>query len=146
MKIIINRGFEKILTKIVVFKNGQEIIVCPAKKDYCELDAKEGDQIVIKLNSINTFVLTVASFTYHEGNDVFYISPTKAYKIWELLNFKIFPYLSLLFLAFTVVIESDMYKWFCIGMIVLTALSFICLQTCMMTSFMEKKWFKLNYL
>lgn len=82
MKIIVNRGLDNIFTRIRVFKNGHLMVVCPKERDYCELDAMDGDRIVVKLKYV-----TVASFVYREGQDVFYISPTRMSKIWSWLNF-----------------------------------------------------------
>ena len=146
MKIIVNRGIGKTLTRILVFKNSESIMDCPIKKDYCEFDAKEGDQIVIKLKSLDTFTLTIASFVYHEGKDTFYVGPTMVCKSWELANYRIFPYFCLLFLTFRVAIESDTYERFCASMIVLTALSLMCLQFCILIPFMQKRLFKLEWL
>lgn len=142
MKIIVNRGFERFLTRVVVFKNAQEIVACPIKKDYCEFSAKEGDQIVIKLKSLGASALTVACFDYHEWKDTFYVGPTMLCKIWELFNFKILPYICLLLLAIGAAIESDTYSWFCAGMIVLTALSLIIFLACMLIHPMRKRLFQ----
>lgn len=73
MKIIVNRGFENMLARVVVFKNARPIIVCPIQKDFCEMDAKEGDRIEIKLKALGMISQTLASFTYQEGKDTIYI-------------------------------------------------------------------------
>lgn len=122
MKVIVNRDFNNFFTKIAVFSNGQLVKVCPASKDYCTFDAKDGDKIVVKLKHI-----TVASFVYREGNEICCVSPTKLHKIWEWLNFTLFPYLTLVLFVFKSKVESVAYDWFCTGMIVLTVLSLIVL-------------------
>lgn len=142
MKIIVNRGFSNILTRIIVFKNSQIVMVCPHKKDYCEFDAKEGDEIVVKLKSHDT----IASFVYHEGNDTFYIGPTTMCRRWELANFKIFPFLSLFFIILSASIKSDAYEWFCVGTIVLLALSLLTFYSCMRNLSMQKRLFKVDNL
>ena len=81
MRIIVNRGIDNIFTRIRVFKNGQLMAACPKERDYFELDAMDGDRMVVKLKYV-----TVASFVYREGQDVFYISPTRMSKIWSWLN------------------------------------------------------------
>lgn len=146
MKFIVNRGFNNTFSRIVVFKNAQRIMVCPMRKDYCEFDAKEGDNIVIKLKYLDTYTMTIASFAYHEGKEIFYAHPTKMCKLWELANFKILPYLSLLFLVLQTTIKSDAYDWFCAGIIVLTALSLLCFQYSMLISYMRKRLFKVDIL
>lgn len=145
MKITFNRGFNCILAKITVYKNAQEMAVCSTGKDYCEFDAKEGDDIVLKLTTVGTFVPTVVNFTCPKSNTI-YFGPTMACRIWEIFNFKVFPYLSLLFLVLKSTITSNAYDWFCTCMIVLTALSLICFQICIKIPFMWKKIFRLIYL
>ena len=108
MRIIVNRGIDNIFTRIRVFKNGQLMAACPKERDYFELDAMDGDRIVVKLKYV-----TVASFVYREGQDVFYISPTRMSKIWSWLNFFIFPYLTLVLFVFKAMIVSDAYGLLC---------------------------------
>ena len=90
MKIIVNRGFENMLARVVVFKNARPIIVCPIQKDFCEMDAKEGDRIEIKLKALG--MQTLASFTYQEGKDTVYIWPTLLCKRWEVASYRVLPY------------------------------------------------------
>lgn len=144
MRIIINRGLSNIFTKIVVFKNGQEMVDCPIKKDCCELDAKIGDQIVINLRSLG--YVPIASFVCNSESETYYISPTMFCRRWEFLSFKIFPYLTLILFGGKMFIESDMYDWLCAAMILLTVLSFIFIQACPFQPFMWKKLFKVDKL
>lgn len=125
MRIIVNRGIDNIFTRIRVFKNGQLMAACPKERDYFELDAMDGDRIVVKLKYV-----TVASFVYREGQDVFYISPTRMSKIWSWLNFFIFPYLTLVLFVFKAMIVSDAYGLLCTGMLVLTVLSLMLFLSC----------------
>lgn len=142
MKIIVNRGFDKSFTRIAVFRNAQEVAVCSNQKDYCVFEAKGGDRIVVKLKFLNASALTIASWVLDKGDETFYVSPTRMYRKWELANYKILPYFSLLFLAFRPVVESDGYGWFCAGMVVLTALSLMVFLSCVLNSGVRKKLFR----
>lgn len=144
MKIILNRGFSNLFTRLVVSKNGQEIINCSMKKDYCEFDTKIGDQIVINLRSLG--YVPIASFVCNGESETYYISPTMFCRRWEFLSFKIFPYLTLILFGGKMFIESDLYDWLCAAMILLTVLSFIFIQSCPFQPFMWKKLFKVDKL
>ena len=141
MKIIVNRGLDNIFTRIRVFKNGHLMVVCPKERDYCELDAMDGDRIVVKLKYV-----TVASFVYREGQDVFYISPTRMSKIWSWLNFFIFPYLTLVLFVFKAMIVSDAYGLLCTGMLVLTVLSLMLFLSCAINPRQRDMMFRLDVL
>lgn len=141
MKIIVNRGFTNLLTRIVVSRNGQEVADCHADKDYCEYEAKKGDRIVVSLRNV-----TVAQFVCEGDNDTYYISPTMACKRWELASFKILPYLTLIFLALRGSVESAAYEWFCIGMLLVTVLSLICLRAFPFRPFMWERLFRIEKL
>lgn len=123
MKIIVNRGFDKVITSIIVFKNSQKIVTCPMEQDSCEFDAKEGDQIVIKLGFSNFYKLTIATFTYSEVDNIFYIHPMTFFKRWILANYMMFPGLFLLFYVIQKMIESDLYNYAYAGFTVLWAFS-----------------------
>ena len=99
MKIIVNRGFDNMLTSIVVFKNGQPAIACPIQKDFCEMDAKEGDRIEIKLIAHGMISQRLAAFTYQEDKDTIYIQPTLLCKRWEVASYRVLPYFSLFFVV-----------------------------------------------
>lgn len=146
MKTIINRGFDKTFTEITMFRNGQHVIDCPLNGDCCECDAEEGDQITIKFRFLDTSTLTIASFSYHNDNDIIYVSPTMMYRRWELVCFKILPYFSILFLVLKPAIKSDKYEWFCTSMIILTALLLICFQLSTFVPSIRNKFFKLESL
>ena len=141
MKIIVSRGVDNIFTRIRVFKNGQLIAVCPMRKDYCVFDAKEGDRVVIKLKYV-----TIASFVYHEGQDTFYISPTRMHRIWGWLNFMVFPYLTLVLFVFKAMVGSDAYDWLCTGMLVITVLSLMLLSSCVLNPRKRDMMFRLDVL
>ena len=146
MKIIVNRGFENMLARVVVFKNARPIIVCPIQKDFCEMDAKEGDRIEIKLKALGMISQTLASFTYQEDKDTIYIQPTLLCKRWEMANYRVLPYLSLLFLVLQSVTTSAACKWLCTGVLVLTALSLLSFQGCKSNPSMRSSMFTLAYL
>lgn len=112
MKIIVNRGFNKIFSRIIILKNSQEIIVCSSIKDYYEIDAKKGDRIVVKLKAFSTFTSQIANFVCNDEYDTYYICPTIVLRGWELLNFKVLPYFSLLFLVLKISIMSELYIFF----------------------------------
>lgn len=146
MKIIVNRGFDNMLTSIVVFKNGQPAITCPIQKDFCEMDAKEGDRIEVKLIALGMIAQRLAAFTYQEGKDTIYIHPTLLCKRWEVASYRVLPYFSLLFVVLQAVIKSVAYGWFCAGILVLTALSLIGLEVCKSIPSMRSRLFTLAYL
>lgn len=144
MKIIVNRGFENMLARVVVFKNARPIIVCPIQKDFCEMDAKEGDHIEIKLKALG--MISLASFTYQEDKDTIYIQPTLLCKRWEVASYRVLPYFSLFFVVLQAVIKSVAYGWFCAGILVLTALSLMGLEVCKSIPSMRSRLFTLAYL
>lgn len=146
MKIIVNRGFDNMLTSIVVFKNGQPAIACPIQKDFCEMDAKEGDRIEVKLIAHGMISQRLAAFTYQEGKDTVYIRPTILCKRWEMANYRVLPYFSLFFVVLQAVIKSVAYGWFCAGILVLTALSLMGLEVCKSIPSMRSRLFTLAYL
>ena len=146
MKIIVNRGFDNMLTSIVVFKNGHPAIACPIQKDFCEMDAKEGDRIEVKLIAHGMISQRLAAFTYQEGKDTVYIRPTILCKRWEMANYRVLPYFSLFFVVLQAVIKSVAYGWFCAGILVLTALSLMGLEVCKSIPSMRSRLFTLAYL
>lgn len=146
MKIIVNRGFENMLARVVVFKNARPIIICPIQKDFCEMDAKEGDRIEIKLKALGMISQTLASFTYQEDKDTIYIQPTLLCKRWEVASYRVLPYFSLLLLVLQSVTTSAACKWLCAGFLVLTALSWLSFQGCKSNPSMRSRLFTLAYL
>ncbi len=141
MKIIVNRGVYNVFTRVRVLKNGQLIAVCPIGKDYCVLDAKGGDRIEIKLKYI-----TVASVVYHDGQDTLCVGHTKLHKIWEWLDFFVFPYSTLALFVFKDRAGSDAYDWLCTGMLVLTVLSLLVHQSCVLNPRLKDRMFKTDVL
>ena len=146
MKIIVNRGFENMLASVVIFKNARPIVACPIQKDFCEMDAKEGDHIEVKLIALGMILRRLAAFTYQEGKDTVYIRPTMLCKRWEVANYRVLPYFSLLFVVLQAVIKSVAYGWFCAGILVLTALSLMCFEVCKSIPSMRSRLFTLAYL
>ena len=114
------------------------------REDWYEIEAKKGDLIVVKLKSFGNIASKVANFVCENENDTIYVNPTKVYKEWEFLNFKIFPYFSLLFIVLKAAVVSELYEWFCTSMIVLTALSLVCFQFCQLIPGMLVKLFKVD--
>lgn len=141
MKIIVNRGFDKIFTRILVFKNTQEIISYPSKRDHCEFETKEGDRIFVKLKYPSTFTFTIASIDCNGYNDTFYICPTRLFKKWALMNYMLLPGVCLLFYVLQKTNLSDLYNCFFAGLMVLWALSLVCMGFCKYIPFMRKKMF-----
>ena len=146
MKIIVNRGFENMLTSVVIFKNARPIIICPIQKDFCEMDAKEGDRIEVKLIALGMISQRLVSFNFQEGKDTVYIRPTMLCKRWEMANYRVLPYLSLLLLVLQSVTTSAACKWLCAGVLVLTALSLLSFQGCKSNPSMRSSMFTLAYL
>ena len=146
MKIVVNRGFENMLASVVIFKNARPIIACPIQKDFCEMDAKEGDHIEVKLIALGMISQRLVSFNFQEGKDTVYIRPTMLCKRWEMANYRVLPYFSLFFFVLQAVIKSVAYGWFCAGILVLTALSLMCLEVCKSIPSMRSRLFTLAYL
>lgn len=143
MKLIVNRGFDKIFTRIIVFKNTEKILSCPMKQDYCEFEAKEGERIIVKLKYPDSFTFTIASIDCNGNNDTFYISPTRLFKNWSLVNYMILPGFCFLFYVLQKTTVSDVYSCFFTGLMVLWALLLICMGFGLYIPFMHKKMFKL---
>ncbi len=110
------------------------------------MDAKEGDRIEIKLISLGMISQRLAAFTYQEGKDTVYIRPTILCKRWEMANYRVLPYLSLLLLVLQSVTTSAACKWLCAGVLVLTALSWLSFQGCKSNPSMRSRLFTLAYL
>lgn len=136
--------FTKLLSKISVYRNTKEISVIPANRDLCELDAKEGDKIEIRLKTLDMFSTKVATINCQEDKHIYYVGPTMLLKCWETLSFKLLPYFTILFLAIKPLVNSESYDWFCSSMIVMTALSLIILQFGMAIPAVQKKLFKVE--
>lgn len=145
MKIIINRGFEKRTSKIVVFKNTHTIGDFPTHFDHLELDAQEGDKIEIRMNSFGMPDTTIASFVFTREHGTYYICPNTMYSRWEIANYRYLPYLCLLSLAFRYVIEVEWYDYFCACLFLITPLSLMSFQICMAIPSIVKRFFKLTY-
>ncbi len=145
MKIIVNRGFTNILSKIVVYKNSQKITECSINEDCCDFDANDGDQVIVKLKYLDSSSSTIASFSVHSGYRTFYVGPTITWKILELVIFKTFPWLLCpLFFILKIAVRSDLSDWFFTSIVVLTVLSLISLELSMRVPCVMKKMFKLK--
>lgn len=146
MKIIVNRGFDKVMTSIIVFKNSQKIATCPMGQDSCDVDAKERDQIIIKLGFSIFYKLTIANFTCSDVDNIFYIHPTAFFNRWILTNYMLFPGLFLLFFVTQKMIESALFNYTYTGFTVLWAFSTMSMAFLQYYPYMRKKIFKVEKL
>ena len=146
MKIIVNRGIDKLYTKIVILKNSKKIAVCPFIVDHCIFDTKEGDKIEVKLKLLDTSTITIASFVCNVVGETCYVSPSMMYKRWELVNFKVLPFFCTLFFLIQLISKSNVYEWCFTIMLVITVLSLICSQLCSIIPSTRNKIYKLEYL
>lgn len=146
MKIIVNGGFERKKAEVVIAKNGQEIITLPKDAYGCDVDAEEGDTIDVKLKYTYRSVLPLATFAYRKGNDTYYVHPSAMYSKWMNATYKIPPFLCIILYAIQPLIQSEGYKWACIGMLVLTVVSFLGLQYSRTSPNVQGKLFKLDVL
>lgn len=142
MRIIVNRGFDKTFTRIVVFGNRQEIASCPIKQDYCEFESMVGKRFLVKLRYPSSFTFTIASICCNDHNDTFYITPVKMFKVWTIINYMILPGIFLLFYILQKTNVSDLYDSCFTGLVVLWALSLIFMGFCHYIPWMRKKMFK----
>lgn len=142
MKLIINKGLNNVLSKISIIKNSKEEIVYPPGKDYCELNLEDNDKIVVSLKLMDSFKIKLVSFSYPQEKNILYIEPTILCKVWELLNFKLLPYLCIMLLTLKAAISSHTFSWLCAGMVALTALSLITMQVGKYITSIRKKLFR----
>ncbi|MBD5329388.1 MAG: hypothetical protein HDS03_05835 [Bacteroides sp.] len=127
MQILIDRGVNRLFNKLVV-KNGRENISCPWNKNRCIIEAKPGNEIVVRLSLFPTNTMTIAKFTCESTKEIVQISPTMFCKRWEWLNFKLFPYLSIFLLALAMAEGTEEWKWAGALMTAMTAVSVMCQQ------------------
>lgn len=144
MHIIINRGFENQLTRTIVFKNKEIATSLSFKNDHYHLCANEGDQFSIKLKVLGLHEISIADFSYKPGMNICYITESWAYKVWEMANYKILPYLCLVLLGFSAIAKSEQYEWICACAIALTALSLMAFQLCLLCPASRKGFFSLQ--
>src|SRR5574344_1378769 len=85
MKIIVNRGFDKIFARIIISNDKQEIIRLSAKQDYCDLYTTKEERIFVKLRFHSTCTYTIASINSDGQDNVFYICPTNLFRILRIL-------------------------------------------------------------
>lgn len=142
MKVIINRGTDKLLSRILVYKNDNKYETHTT--DILTLDAKEGDNILIKSKSLDFLSATIATFVCESKDDILYIYPTILSKIWNAVNYIILPYSCLFLESLRLVITSETFKWFCVFMIALTALSVVCQKLSMHILFLRKRMYVLS--
>lgn len=145
MHIFINRGFEERLSRVIILKNHKKTATLNFTNEYYSLDANHGDYISVSYKNISNLTLRLADFYYTEDIKSIYIYPTALCKIWELLNYRILPYLCLILFAFKAVFESTFYIWGATIMIVITALSLITLQTLIYIPNTRKRLFSIAY-
>lgn len=143
MKIIINRSWIGLPAKVLVLKNEHPAAICQKGEDVCSLTAQEGEQITIQLRFFGSSPLLLGTFLCHNNNEVFYITPTSFLKRWERISYQLLPLFSLFLLALRAAIVSEAYAWFVCGIIVLTALSILCLALSPSLPFTRKKLFQI---
>lgn len=147
MKIFFNSGYNNALSKLLVFRNGHKISYDKTKSGRYEFVAEEGDRISIKLKYCDTTISTIADFTFSKGKDTFYVYPSKLLKIWELLCYKAFLCICLLFIIYkSAMMNSVVYDCLFAITIAILALSLVCLQFCMLNSSMLKKFYNIERL
>lgn len=146
MQIIINRGINNALSKVIVFKNSTEVASCAYKEDCIDLDVTQNDLIEIKLRLLDSSSLTISSFTYQAGFEGVYVGGSKVYRICELIAYSILPYLCMLFLVLRSSVTSEAYEWFCASFVVVTALTLVGLKVGMLFPALRKKMYRLHYL
>lgn len=141
MKIIVNRGFDKLFARIVIGKDAQKTISCPTQQDYYDLDTKKGEQIVVKLRYPSTFTYTIASIDTDDDNQVYYICPTGLFKKWTALNYMLLPGICLLLFILKIAVPGLCDHIFA-GSMALWALSLICMGFCQHFPLTRKNIFK----
>lgn len=144
MKIIINRGIEKLLTRILIYKNGNRYGV--SVTDSITIDSNEGDTIVIKLKSLDITTVTIASFVCVSKNDIIFIYPSIPYKIWDAMNFIILPYSCMLLASLRLCVQSEIFGWGCTSLFGLTAISLICQKLSVYVPVIKKRMYIMNRL
>mgnify|MGYP004443278663 FL=1 len=143
MKVIINRGFDRCTAKPIIFINGNKYVFTNTC-DIIECDTKAGDIINVKLMSLDATTVSIGKFICSGELSICHIGPSVFCKIWELVNYKILPYFSIIFLVLKSAIHSTNYNWFCTSMVVLTALSLFCFKMCMLIPCIRKNFYKLE--
>lgn len=141
MKIIVNRGFDKIFARIIICKDKQETISCPTQQDYCDLETKKGERVLVKLKYPGTFTYTIASIDADGDNHAYYVCPTALFKNWTVLNYMILPGICLLLFILKMTVSGSCDNFFAVSMAV-WALSLICMGFCQHFPFMRKKIFQ----
>lgn len=144
MKIIINSGFERKNAKVLITRNGQEIKTLPNNAYCCNIDADESDTIVVRLKCADGIVLFLASFVFKNGNDVYYVHPSVTYSVWMNVSYKYLPCFCLLVYVLQALMQSEVYQWFCTGMIVFTVLTLLSLQIGQLLPQVQRRLFKLD--
>lgn len=143
MKIIVNRGFDKIFARIIISNDKQEIISLAAKQDYCDLYTTKEERIFVKLRFLSTFTYTIALINSDGQDNVFYICPTNLFRIWIILNYMSLPGICLLFYVLKITTAADLYDIFFAGLMALWAVSLVCMGFCQYFALIRKKMFQL---
>lgn len=146
MIIIVNRGFDKFLSKIVISKNSRETTTCPVTQDCCKIDTREGDQIAVKLKFYGCLALTIASAVCHDRNKTLYICPTTLFKAWTFVNYNVFMCLFLLFFILEKAISTNEFLVVQTALVVAWALSLMSMGFCHNCKTVRKKMFSLQFI
>lgn len=146
MKLIINKSLNNYFNKIIINVNDNQVIRSTFSDDYCSINLNSYDKIVIKLRLLDNFRIKLISFIYMPGKDILYIGPTRLYKIWEIINFQLFPYLCIFLLVLKPTISYLNFQWIIVGIIIFTALSLFFMQLSKLIPYIRKKLFKIVWL
>lgn len=143
MKVIVNRGFDKTFTRIVVLKNGQEVKTCAIDRDYCTFDVAPTDRIEIKLKYLGDRSFAIAAADCSRGEtDTVYVSPSRQFRRWTAANYKMFPCLFLLFFVLQKAVASDAFGWTFAGVVFLWALSLVGMSSSVYFPLIRRRMFK----
>lgn len=125
MKLIVNRGFENLLSKVIVYKNGIAVGAIPVKSDHITFNAQAGDTIVVRVRSAFFCSWNLTSFVCQPEKDTYLLSPSMLCKVWEAMNYWVLPYL---YLLLKILPLPGGYQWIATGVIVLLAVSLVSSQ------------------
>lgn len=127
MKIIVNKGFCNSFSRIIVSRNDNENIVCPAGESVCEFESTEGERISVKLRFIDTFSPTICTFIGRRECEIVFVETSGVYRVLDKVTY-VLPYACLFLLALRLSVTSEVFGWVCAIITAVTALLLICLK------------------
>lgn len=145
-KIIIERGFEKRLSKAVILRNGQQEATLGIGRNCYEINAQDADNISVKLNGIGLFPTPAAQFTHKAQTAGYHITPTMLLLTWELINYRLLPYLCIILMAFNIIYKNAVWGSVCATAVVSLLLSLFSLQILLLLPLARKLFFKVGTL